>query len=171
MFSRRSLSPGTDGTATNRRDAGQGHSAGAKSFHRHPQWHSDRTCHAHRRFHRQRNTHGGLPARRRVAAGAVPDLSVDGTIELERLANVVYVAAPLPANRIVRSVFSASNRTERKRTRRGSNGTRVSKRDRVLDGLKPGISHPVRNGEPGSDPDPLALRETTCPNRSSACRR
>ena len=38
----------------------------------------------------ERHRHGGCGAQRRAAAGARPDLSVDGTIQLEKLDDVVY---------------------------------------------------------------------------------
>ena len=55
---------------------------------------SSRPRHSYRP-HRQRDSHRRLQAGRRAADGAVPDLSVDGTIEIERLADVVYVGRPV----------------------------------------------------------------------------
>jgi HlyD family secretion protein len=71
--------------------------------------------------------------------GAVPDLSVDGTIELERLANVVYVGRPASAEPNTQvSLFRLdprSNDATRVVVRLGRSSVNAVE---ILDGLKPG---------------------------------
>lgn len=71
--------------------------------------------------------------------GAVPDLSVDGTVEIERLANVVYVGRPVSAQpRSQLSLFRLeadgrdANRTAVRTGRASVNAIEIT------DGLKPG---------------------------------
>ena len=54
----------------------------------------DRPRDPHRSVGAERHADGGRVARRRSAEGAVPDLSVDGTIELERLDDVLFMGRP-----------------------------------------------------------------------------
>ena len=84
-----------EGRAQDLRDAGQGHSDRTAQLHRYPQRHHLRPGHAHRSLGAERHAHCGCVLEGELPKGAVPDLSVDGTIILENLADVVYVGRPV----------------------------------------------------------------------------
>ena len=68
---------------------------GQKAADRYAQRHRPRPRDPHRRLDRERHAHRGLQAGWPAAAGAVPDLSVDGTVEIERLTDVLYIGRPV----------------------------------------------------------------------------
>ena len=84
-----------EGRAQDRGDPSQGHPDRTARPDRHAQRSRRRSSHSNRSV-RARTERAPLTFRclSELPKGAVPDLSVDGTIELERLADVLYVGRP-----------------------------------------------------------------------------
>jgi HlyD family secretion protein len=78
-----------------RGNAGEGHSDRPEGVGRHAQRHRRRTRRPHRSVSPERHAHRGRDAHRRLAEGrGAPISSVDGTIELERMMDVIYMGRP-----------------------------------------------------------------------------
>ncbi len=67
-------------------------------------------CQPHRSRGREWDRNRRCSSRRRTASRCAPDLSVDGSIEIERLNDVVYVGRPVLASRTAQFRCSAWNR-------------------------------------------------------------
>jgi hypothetical protein len=78
--------------------------------------------------------------------GAVPDLSVDGTITIERLSDVIYVGRPTlgQANSKISLFKLVNGGKEAVRVPVTFGRTSVSTIE-VVEGLQPGRSHPLRH--------------------------
>ena len=88
-----SLAP--ESGAQDRGNAGQGHPDRAAAAHRHAQRRRRRHRHPHRSVGAERHASPSTSRSTGALPGArVPDLSVDGTIELERLDDVLFVGRP-----------------------------------------------------------------------------
>ena len=71
--------------------------------------------------------------------GAVPQLSVDGTIDLERMKDVLYVGRPALGNEnSTLSLFKIDPDGKRRYARAGEGGPRIGNDIQVLEGLKEG---------------------------------
>ena len=159
-----------DGAPADRRDAGKGRAARPEGVHRHAQWH--RAGHVTRIDASIVNgtrtvdckLDGALPA------GAVPDLSVDGTIEWSASPDVVYMARPVfgqPNSQV--SLFTPRTRRQGSRARcRAVWAARRSNAVEILGGLKPGDQvDPFRDVRTGPESaHSIELTGTYCNDRT-----